>query len=229
MVKNTLMTMKNLIYSIFIIFSIVSCSIDNYEAPNATLSGKVVDSETGEMIQNGGPNGGTVIQLYEGNSLQPILSNSYPDGHFTNAALFPGNYKLVAVGAFEMVQDTVNVKLSENTEVEIEVIPNVRLSAAITGSDATTATVKVNYSKVHADQTLEQIAVVWSTIDNPNLYTFFGGDQIIENVGADDLTSGEKTFTITGLESGTTYYVRAGARTDAPGNYYNYSTTITHQ
>ena len=71
-----------------IIMSVASCSIDNYDAPNATLSGKVIDNVTNDMIENGGVNTGTVIQIFEGDSKQPILSNSFPDGHFVNAALF---------------------------------------------------------------------------------------------------------------------------------------------
>lgn len=221
--------MKNIIYLLMILLSIAGCSIDNYDEPNATLSGKVIDNETSEMIQNGGVNSGTVIQIFEGNSKQPILSNSYPDGHFVNAALFPGNYRIFAVGAFKMVQDTMRLEITKNTEVEIKVLPNVRLKATLQSSDASSATVKVEYTKVHAEQTLNQLCVVWSTIDNPNMYTFFGGGQKTETVTSLDLTSGEMTFTITGLASGKKYYIRAAGRTNAAGNYYNYSTSIIKQ
>lgn len=209
--------------------SVASCSIDNYVAPSATLSGKVIDNETNDMIENGGANGGTVIQTYEGNSIQPILSQSFPDGHFVNAALFPGNYKVVAVGAFKMVEDTMLITITNNTEVEIKVLPNVRLKVTLQSFVGTTATVKVEYSKVHADQTLKQLAVVWSTIDNPNLYTFFGGGDNIVTVTSQNLTTGEMIFNLTGLTAGTTYYIRAAGLTDAPGNYYNYSTTTKTQ
>lgn len=221
--------MRNIFYLLLIIMSVASCSVDNYDAPNATLSGKVIDNVTNGMIENGGANSGTIIQIFEGNSKQPILSNSFPDGHFVNAALFPGNYKLFAVGAFRMVGDTARISITNNTEVEIKVLPNVRLKATLQSFVGTTATVKVEYSKVHADQTLNQLAVVWSTIDNPNLFTFFGGGQKTETVTSQNLTSGEKIFTITGLRAGTKYYIRAAGRTFAPGNFYNYSTTIMIQ
>lgn len=223
------MKMKNVIYLLLIIISIASCSIDNYDAPSATLSGKVLDNVTNDMIENGGVNSGTIIQIFEGNSKQPILSQSFPDGHFVNAALFPGNYKLFAVGAFKMVGDTIRVAIGGDTEADIKVLPNLRLKATIQSLVGTTATVKVEYAKVHADQVLDQLAVVWSTINNPNLYTFFGGGQQTETVTSQNLTTGEKIFTITGLTAGTKYYIRAGGRTNAPGSYYNYSTTIKTQ
>lgn len=223
------MKMKNIFYLLLIIMSVVSCSIDNYDVPNATLSGKVLDNVTNEMIENGGVNSGTIIQIFEGTSKQPILSQSFPDGHFENAALFTGTYKLFAVGAFKMVEDTMLITITKNTVVEIKVLPNVRLKATLQSLDGTTATVKVEYSKVHDTQILNQLAVAWSTIDNPNLYTFFGGGQKTETVTSQNLTTGEKIFTITGLIAGTKYFIRAAGRTNAPGSYYNYSTTIKTQ
>lgn len=207
--------------------SVVSCTIDNYEAPSVTLSGKLTDNVTNDMIENGGVNGGTVIQIYEGKSKQPILTKSFPDGHFVNAAMFPGDYKLFAVGAFKLAEDTTRVTVISDTEVEIKVLPNVRLKATLQSYDGTTATVKVEYSKVHDAQVLNQLAVVWSTIINPNLFTYAGGGQKTETVTSQNLTTGEKIFTITGLKANTKYYIRAGGRTNAPGSYYNYSSTIT--
>jgi len=207
--------------------SFASCSIDNYDLPDSSLSGKVLDNVTNDMIENGGVNSGTVIQIFEGNSKQPILSQSFPDGHFVNAALFTGQYRLWAVGPFKMIEDTIDISISGNTEVEVMVLPNVRLSATLVSFEGTTATIKVNYEKVHADQTLARLGVVWSTFNNPNVTTFAGGNIQEQNVTSENLTSGERIFTLTGLTSGGKYYFRAAGRTDAAGNYYNYSSTIS--
>lgn len=220
--------MKNIFYLLLII-SIAGCKIDNYDAPNATLSGKVIDNLTNDMIENGGVNGGTIIQIFENNSAQPILTNTFPDGHFVNSALFTGNYKLVAIGAFKMVGDTIRTSITRNAEVDIKVLPNVRLKATLQNRSGTIATVKVEYSKVFDAETLNQLAVVWSTIDNPNIFTNFGGGQKIETVSSQGLTTGEMIFTITGLTIGAKYYIRAVGRTNNPGNYYNYSSTIESQ
>lgn len=220
------MIMKELIYTLLLFIMLYSCSIDNYEAPNAVLSGKVVDNKTNELVENGGANGGTVIHVFEGNSIQPIICNSFPDGRFMNAAFFSGNYKIVAIGAFQMASDTVRVSVSNNTEVEIKVLPNVRLKASIVNRDASSITVKVEYEKVHASQVLNELCVVWSTYPNPNMFTFAGGGQKVEKVSTLNLTSGEKTFVISELNPGLNYHVRAAARTNAAGNYYNYSKPI---
>lgn len=219
--------MKKTCYLIVVSALMAGCELDNYEAPSATLSGKVIDFETGESIANGGVNNGTRIQLFEGNATQPIITNSFPDGHFVNAALFPGDYKLVTLGAFEMVEDTMRVTVAENTTADVKVIPNVRLKAVLQDFDETTAIVKVTYSKVAEEQVLNQLAIVWSTIDNPNMFTFFGGGQQTMDVASENLTAGDVIFTITDLKPETTYYVRAAAVTNNPGNYYNYSTTLT--
>ncbi|MFT3946796.1 MAG: DUF3823 domain-containing protein [Agriterribacter sp.] len=218
--------MKNIFYFFLATIFAGSCKIDNYASPNAMLSGKLIDNETNEAIENGGVNGGAVIQMYDGSSTQPILTNSYPDGHFVNNALFSGNYKIVAVGAFKMAGDTIRTAITGNTAVDIKVLPNVRLKATLQERSGTTATVKVEYSKLFDPQTLNQLAVVWSTIDNPNIFSSFEGGQKMEDVSAQGLTSGEKIFTITGLKEGVKYYIRAAGLTSAPGNYYNYSTTI---
>ena len=221
--------MKNIFYFFLVIIFSASCKIDNYAPPNAMLSGKLIDNETNEAVENGGVNGGAVIQIYEDNSTQPILINSYPDGRFVNSALFSGNYKIVAVGAFKMVGDTIRTAISQSTQVDIKVLPNIRLKATLHSSDGTSATIRVAYSKVHDAETLRELAVVWSTIDNPNLSTSFKGGQQTVNITPQDPTTGEMSFTITGLTAGVKYYIRAAGRTNNPGNYYNYSTTIKTQ
>ena len=209
--------------------SFASCSIDNYDMPNATLSGKVSDNVTNDMVENGGVNSGTIIQIFEGTSKQPILSNSFPDGHFVNAALFSGQCRIWAVGAFKMVEDTIDLAISGKSEINIKVLPNVRLSTTLVSFTGTTATLTVTYEKVQTAETLAQLAVIWSKYNNPNMLTFAGGSTQIQTVSSEGLTSGERTFTITGLTADTKYYIRAAGRTDAPGNYYNYSKTISTQ
>lgn len=218
--------MKNIFYALLML-SFASCSIDNYDLPDSSLSGKVLDNVTNDMVENGGVNSGTIIQIFEGNSKQPILSQSFPDGHFVNAALFTGQYRLWAVGPFKMIEDTIEISISGNTEVEVMVLPNVRLSATLVSFEGTTATIKVNYEKVHADETLARLGVVWSTFNNPNVATFAGGNIQEQNVTSENLTSGERIFTITDLTAGGKYYFRAAGRTNAAGNYYNYSSTIS--
>ncbi len=221
--------MKNIIYLFLVALSMFACKIDNFEAPNATLFGKVVDEVTAETIENGGVNGGALIQLFENDAPQPISSVCLPSGHFTNAALFTGNYKVRALGAFKMIREDLEISIGKSTELDIKVLPNVRLKASLLGNDGAVATVKVAYEKVHQDQTLNRLAVVWSTVDNPNMFTIPNGGVKTVNIAPGDPNTGEMTFTIEGLSPGRRYYIRAAGLTSAPGGYYNYSTTIRTQ
>lgn len=222
------MKMKKIYYFYIILIIVISAcnKLDNFEPPGATLSGAVVDHITNETVQNAGVNTGTSIQLFEGNSKQPILSNSFPDGRFVNAALFAGDYKLYPLGAFKIVGDTVRLKISGETATEVRVLPNIRLKINDLTITGTTGAVKIAYEKVHNTEVLNQLGVVWSTIDNPNITTFFGGGQKMETVTPLNLTSGERTISITGLVAGTKYYVRAVGLSNNAGKYYNYSATV---
>jgi hypothetical protein len=103
------------------------------------------------------------------------------------------------------------------------------LQVSVVSQTDTTALIKVEYEKVPAGQKLVKLGVVWSNVINPNVFTFTGGNIITEDVQSLDLTAGEREFTISKLRSNTKYYIRASALTNAPGNYYNYSTQIELQ
>ena len=217
------------LFIIIILLAGAGCEIDNYEAPQYTLSGKIVDAETNALIESGGINAGTVVKLYENNSTQPLIYSTFPNGTFTNSKVFAGSYSFVAEGPFKMADQEQNLVVEGNSQLEIKVIPNLRLNIEITGSDATTATTKVTYEKLAADQNLLNLAVVWSKYPNPNNFTFSGGAIAEEKVESLNLTTGEKIFTITNLEPKTKYYIRASGRTANPGNFYNYSAPIEFQ
>jgi hypothetical protein len=137
----------------------------------------------------------------------------------------------VAEGPFQrLATDTPSITVNANAAIDIKVTPNVRLTPSILSQPgATTAIIKVTYEKVPVNQTLVKLGLVWSNVTNPNIFTFTGGKIIMKDVQSMNLTSGYLEFTITGLNAGTKYYVRASAATNAPGNYYNYSTQIVLQ
>ncbi|WP_170252591.1 DUF3823 domain-containing protein [Adhaeribacter aerolatus] len=209
------------------LFLLASCEVDNYEAPEVTLTGKIVDAQTNKLVESGGINAGTVVRLYEGDSQQPLVLNTLPDGTFTNSKFFAGSYSYTAQGPFKLVtSEPQRTTVDQDAEIEIKVIPNVRLEATVEEVSGTTAKIKVKYNKVATDQKLVHLAVVWSKFPNPNNFTFAGGAINQEIVEAQNLTAGEKIFTITNLTPHTKYYLRSSGRTANPGNYYNYSTPL---
>lgn len=214
---------------LFLIVLFTGCEIDNYDAPQLTLSGKILDAQTNELVESGGINSGTVVKLYEDNSDQPIILNTLPDGTFTNSKIFAGNYSYIAEGPFTIIEGPENIVIDKDSEVEIKVIPNVRLNITLVELIGTTAKVSLKYEKVATEQELVHLGVIWSKFANPNIYTFAGGSIILEDVSSSNLSSGEKTFIIENLESNTEYYIRGTAVTDNPGNFYNYSTQLELQ
>ncbi|HYH55422.1 MAG TPA: DUF3823 domain-containing protein [Anseongella sp.] len=216
--------MKIILYCLLIPLLITGCEVDNYEAPSLTLTGRIVDSQTGELVESGGVNAGSLVKLYQDNSSQPLILKTFPDGTFTNTRLFAGNYSYVAEGAFEMA--TANpppLVVDKDMTLEIEVIPHVRVKTELTEVGETSARVRLSFQTLPADKDLTQVAVMWSTYPNPNNFTFEGGGIQVENIESPDLSEGEREFQIEGLEPGTKYYLRGSALAVNEGNYYNYS------
>lgn len=206
-----------------------SCEVDNFDKPQLILKGRIVDSQTNKLVESGGINAGTVVRLFEGNSTQPLVYNTMPDGTFINSKVFPGSYTYTAQGPFKLLStDPQPLRIDQDAELEIKVVPHVRLAAPEVQLNGTTATVKVKFEKV-TEQKLVQMALVWSKFPHPNISTSGSGAIKLENVEAENLTTGERVYTITGLAPKTKYYLRSGARTANPGNYYNYSSQVELQ
>jgi hypothetical protein len=218
------------IYFLWIILLLASCSVDNFDAPDVTVKGRIIDAETTELVESGGINGGSMVKFYQNNSTQPLIYNTFPDGTFTNKRVFAGNYTYIAEGAFKLATtDPQTIIIDKDVSIEIKVVPNVRLKIVVTKLGATSAKVNVTFQKLALDQNLVQVAVMWSDYPQPNNFTFPGGAILQQDVSALNLISGEREFTIENLKPNTHYYIRASSRTNNSGNYYNYSTQFELQ
>lgn len=219
--------MKVIIYFLVGTLLLTGCSIDNYEGPTLTLSGQIIDAGNNQLVESGGVNAGTIVKLYENNSTQPLLYKTFPEGNFINRAVFPGNYTYTAEGPFRLSStNPLSVVITSNTEIQIRVIPYLRLKASVVEVTGTTAKIKIEYEKVNNEDVLANLALIHSTFPNPNTFSSVGGAVMMENVEANNLTSGEKIYTISGLKQGTKYYIRAGGNVINPGNFYNYSSQL---
>lgn len=221
---------KQIVIGLIVAIASAGCELDNYNMPELTFSGRIVDAGTGEPVESGGINGGTIVQLFEYNDTQPQNMATYPNGTFINSRVFSGNYSYTAVGPFTLVNpERVSLEMSDNTDIDIEVVPHVRVKITDVTVNGTSATVKVAYEKVNDAQPLSRIGVAWNTYQNPNILSVGAGKFQEEQVESLDLESGEREYTIEGLVAGEINYIRAFARTNNPGNYYNYSAQVTQQ
>lgn len=134
---------KTMIFSLLFagLFSTVSCSLfelDNYEAPEETLRGTVVDIATGNPVLTDQGSEGIRVRLTELSYGDNVEHNPdfycRPDGTFQNTKLFAGEYNIRIDGPFiplvremedgtPIADETITTQIKGVTEVKFEVQP----------------------------------------------------------------------------------------------------------
>ncbi len=124
--------MKKLIYSLFMGVSallVASCmEVDNFDAPDAHFTGRIIDSTTGENIL--ADQGENYVRIWEKSfSLNPAPQNIpvKQDGTFNNTKLFNGTYDVLPEGAFWPVDTLRRVGIGGKVTQNFEVTPYLRL------------------------------------------------------------------------------------------------------
>lgn len=156
---------KNIIFPLLVagLLSVTSCSLfelDNYDAPEETLRGAVVDAATGNPVLTDQGSEGIRVRLTELSYGDNVQHNPdfycKPDGTFQNTKLFAGEYNIRIDGPFIplvreadgvlIADETINTTIKGVTEVKFEVQPflNVEITELPQVSDGKiTAKVKV--------------------------------------------------------------------------------------
>jgi len=176
-----------LIPAMLLIF-LASCKKDNYDAPEADFTGRLVYKGEAINVQYGNVN----FELWQpgfGNN-GAINVNIDQEGNYS-AKLFNGNYKLVFSnnqGPFlwpknaKGAQDTVAVEISGNKTMDIEVMPYYMIrNAAITAAAG----------KVNAALNLEKIITDNNAKDVERVTLYINKTQFVDggnNIGTQDLT-----------------------------------------
>jgi hypothetical protein len=238
---------KILIVAIFTItsFFLVNCTknIDNYELPNASISGALLDKQTNDTVQTANntnafgynyPDG--ALNIYQVNysktasGPQGISYNQ--NGTYICKSLYDGTYTGKLAGAF--YADEVTFEVKGDTKLDFKVTPFVNVTMQVISRTSTSIT--ISYKGVSNDPTQKiQEMAAWISVSagvnrlawdgsnyNPIDYTTYRDQH--ENL------NGNETFTrtFTKLKPGTTYFIRAGALATGnnPQNYWNYSKVL---
>jgi len=119
-----------IILFMIVLFTITSCGLDNYDAPQSRLHGKI--TYNGEELGLRGTGQAVQLQLYQdGYQLRDYIRVYVgQDGSF-EALLFDGVYKLVTRdknGPWVNNRDTILVNLKGSAEVEVPVTPYFTIS-----------------------------------------------------------------------------------------------------
>lgn len=196
------------------IVAVSSCGLDNYDAPESKLVGRVVYN--GEPIGVRGTGEAVQLQLYQdGYELRnPIPVYVSQDGSF-EAKLFDGQYKLVTRnnnGPWVNDRDTVVVNLKGTANVDFEVTPFYTLSDV---------QVSLSGNNVNASFQINEVA---GGLDIDYVMILVGKTSFVDDVSytvrldIDDATAGS---TVTGsidlstnadFQSGRALYARVGLR-----------------
>lgn len=131
--------MKALKYILFIglMINLISCKIDNYDAPNASISGQVTDIN-GKPFQTSSGKGSMTIRIIERSFLNvdesvvvtPQDLNLKQDGSYINNRLFAGEYEVIPwQGAFydDVDSQIVELKNGKTKVVNFVVTPYLEL------------------------------------------------------------------------------------------------------
>ena len=196
------------------IVAVSSCGLDNYDAPESNLVGRVVYN--GEPVGVRGTGEAVQLQLYQdGYELRdPIPVYVSQDGSF-EAKLFDGQYKLVTRdnnGPWVNDRDTTVVNVKGTANIDVEVTPFYRLS---------NIQLSLNGNEAEASFQIDEIA---GGLDIDYVMILVGKTSFVDDVSytarvdIDDATAGT---TVTGsidltnnedFQSGRALYARVGLR-----------------
>jgi len=148
------------------------------------------------------------------------------DGSFENKAVFAGKYRITAEGAFAAFEP-IETEISGVKNLDITVTPYLRLT--INASPAGSGEINVS-TQITRSANAPKIRTI-SFVASKTAYSdknVFVKKTDIDVSGVDDSEIVSKTYsaTLTGLNPGTTYWVRVGAFANNTGSHYNYSKIV---
>lgn len=226
---------KIILLIVLLVGSFTSCELDNLDGPNAGLFGRVLDEDSGELVEQDIIRGGE-LQIWEQGipNVTPQTLNYKVDGTYKDSKLFAGTYKVIPLRTNFNPIDTIVVNIQGQTELDIMVRPYIRiLNPSITKTG----------NVVTATFSLEQ--TLFGNVSKIGLYA--GADANVgepirlvkaeQNINASVFPlNPQQTYTISidadaeqDLQVGNLYYFRIGALYDAPNARFNYATAVAIQ
>jgi hypothetical protein len=248
--------MKKILYTIAVCAIALggsSCKkLDNYEEPQETLTGSVIDAGTGKTLQTENGGGGTRIKLLEiswSDNPTPFYIASMQDGTFNYTKLFAGKNKISAEGAFvplvqtdgsgaTVVDKSQTVDIKGTTTVNFSVDPLLRVEwvgePVINADGTVSASFKI--TRGTSDPAFQN--------DITDVHLFLNSNKFVGNNNYDNRYSPQidfsgssanaqlgQTITLTTkggpLPTKRDYFLRIGARTNYGLKYYNYTDVKT--
>lgn len=222
--------------------ALTSCEIDNYEAPNAGISGQFLDAKTNEPVpQTVGRADFQVLELgWENGQWQGW--NVKPEGTYTNDMVFAAtyNFRYQNGNCYPWQEDNIEIKKGNKNVRDFVVTPYIRIidSHITKNGSLITATFKIEGGKSEVKvKELRLFAFSDQFVGERTCYAAQGTDVI--SLGTPEEIDSSKQYTLTidtskasGSDtyySGKNYFFRIGALADVPNVgtiRYNYCKTV---
>lgn len=249
--------MKRILYylSCYIcIFGISSCvDIDNYDEPEETLKGEVIDVNTQKPMQTEVSDGGIRLKLMEyswSDNPTPYYFYTKQDGTFNNTKIFKGKYNIVPQGAFvplvrtdnagnTTVDESQTIEIKGTVELRFEVEPFLNVEwvgePVLNSNGSITVQVKVTRGTTNPNYQ-QNVTDIVLYINSSSSYV---GENNYDSRYTKRITGDEannaigKVITLTtngSFSMNRDYYVRVGARIDFSvegTKRYNYNESKT--
>jgi len=214
--------MSRILLGIGLLTSAACTKIDNYEGPNASFEGRLIDAVTGQNFQTA--TGNIQVRLFQiswSATPAPQEIPSKMDGTFKDSKLFAGKYKVIPVGgAFWPVLDTAEVNIGSTSKHDFELTPYLVINNFT--YTLTDKTLKLNFdidapigagmpTIIEAQPYINTTKMVGP---GASIFNYSDALKLVINKDWINMTPANKSieFTIPDLAPGRTFYVRVGVR-----------------
>lgn len=195
-------------------FTVTSCGLDNYDAPQSKLYGKI--TYNGEELGLRGTGEAVQLQIYQdGYQLRDnIRVYVGQDGSF-EALLFDGVYKLVTRdknGPWVNNRDTIVVNLKGTTEVEVPVTPYFTISNESISLSGNVLDAAFNVNKIVSTANIDYVTLLVSKTSFVDDVTYIARKDF-RNQQPGSLTLSMDLSGNTNVASAKALFARVGVRT----------------
>lgn len=211
--------------------ALTSCAVDNYDGPDASLYGQVIDAETGEVILQDIGKEGSQIDIIEVSWSQDASVrklNFKTDGTYCEKNIFKGTYRLSTARANFFPIDTTEVKVNGPTKFNIKAIPYCRVELDSIVVDTAKHQVIASF-RLDAATNVKDVRLFCDSNKNVSKSMNNSGDNSCK-IDINNAVNHEQTYLLKmsseALEEGGEYYFRVGALSTEPEAKYNYSPAV---
>ena len=204
-----------------------SCQLDNYDAPNGKITGRIIDKETGELIQSDIMNGTTIKLLEHGyDPVTPQYLRVKNDGTYTNSLLFSNTYTIQPDQRNFVQIEPQDIEIGKETTFDFEVLPYIRIKDVKIAKDGNNiiATFRLQQTTDAPVSEIGLYAHIEPNVGEP-LYQVAVEKTLNRQVSEDEtfklVINAARNSAL--MKAGNSYFFRVGACSATGGAKFNYA------